>query len=191
MEHLALFILYVGYCGLPWDMFLRPFCVFSLVKIVASIFNKNWVYSSIIRLEAFAATDFNKVFSGRQPRQIVKFLHRSRDWLLPHLQGATDDLTNKTTTELTEKQVDVPQSVYPFLRVTTSLFSVTDTLKYNWDCAYANEFPVAVEDLNVKKTENHSSRGSRVGHKFGRKAFWDLNPNWSYLRLDSRRKSGI
>jgi len=40
MEHLALFILYVGYFGLPWDVFLRPFCVFSPVKIVASIFNK-------------------------------------------------------------------------------------------------------------------------------------------------------
>jgi len=30
-----------------------------------------------------------------------------------------------------------------------SLDSVTDTLNYNWDCAYPNEFPVTVEDLNV------------------------------------------
>jgi len=103
VEHLALFILY---WGLPWDVLLRPFCVFSPVKSVASIFNKTQVYGSIICLEAFAATDFNKVFSGRQPRQIVKFLHRSRDWLLPQLQGATDDLTNQPTNQITNQ----PQS---------------------------------------------------------------------------------
>jgi len=28
---------------------------------------------------------------------------------------------------------------------------VTDTFNYNWDCAYANEFPFAVEDLDVDK----------------------------------------
>ena len=112
MEHLAIFILYVGCWGLPWDVFLRPFCVFSPVKNVASIFNKNCVYSYIICLEAFAATDFNKVFSGRQPRQTVKFLHRSRDWLLPHIQSATDDLTKHPTNHRAKwKQVDVPQSV--------------------------------------------------------------------------------
>jgi hypothetical protein len=35
--------------------------------------------------------------------------------------------------------------------LTASLGSVTDTLNYNWDCAYANEFPVAVEGLDVDK----------------------------------------
>ena len=34
---------------------------------------------------------------------------------------------------------------------TTSLGSVTDTLNCNWDYAYANEFPVAVEDHDVGK----------------------------------------
>ena len=34
----------------------------------------------------------NKVFSGRQPRQSVKFLQRFRDWLRPHLQGVADGL---------------------------------------------------------------------------------------------------
>jgi len=28
---------------------------------------------------------------------------------------------------------------------------VTDTFNYNWHCAYANEFPFAVEDLDVAK----------------------------------------
>jgi hypothetical protein len=42
----------------------------------------------------------------------VKFLHRSRDWLLPHVQSATDDLTNHPTNHRAKwKQVDVPQSV--------------------------------------------------------------------------------
>jgi hypothetical protein len=35
--------------------------------------------------------------------------------------------------------------------LTVSLGSVTDTLNYNWDCAYANELSVAVEDLDVGK----------------------------------------
>ena len=35
------------------------------------------------------------------------------------------------------------------LRHSASLCSVTDTLNYNWDYAYVNEFPVAVEDLDV------------------------------------------
>jgi len=28
---------------------------------------------------------------------------------------------------------------------------VTDTLNYNWDCAYATEFPATVEDIEVQK----------------------------------------
>jgi hypothetical protein len=35
--------------------------------------------------------------------------------------------------------------------LTTSLGSVTNTLKYNWNCTYVNEFPVAFEDLDVDK----------------------------------------
>ena len=35
--------------------------------------------------------------------------------------------------------------------LTACLGSVTDTLDYNRDCAYANEFPVAVEDPDVGK----------------------------------------
>jgi hypothetical protein len=37
------------------------------------------------RLDAFAATDFNENFSGRQPRQDVKVLRRFGNY--PHLQG--------------------------------------------------------------------------------------------------------
>jgi hypothetical protein len=36
-----------------------------------------------------------------------------------------------------------------FLRFTASLISLTEVL--NWDWAYTNEFPVAVEDLIVDK----------------------------------------
>ena len=35
--------------------------------------------------------------------------------------------------------------------LTTSLGSITDTLNCNCNCAYVNEFPVAVEDLEVDK----------------------------------------
>jgi hypothetical protein len=28
---------------------------------------------------------------------------------------------------------------------------VTETLNYNWDCAYNNEFPVVAEDLDMDK----------------------------------------
>ena len=38
-------------------------------------------------LEAFAATDFNENFSGRQPRQDVKVLRRFGHYSHPHLQG--------------------------------------------------------------------------------------------------------
>jgi len=37
------------------------------------------------------------------------------------------------------------------MRFTASLGSVRDTLTCNWVCAYVNEFPVAVEDLDLNK----------------------------------------
>jgi len=39
----------------------------------------------------------------------------------------------------------------PFLGFTTALVSVTHTLNYNWNWAYATEFPAAVEDIDVHK----------------------------------------
>jgi hypothetical protein len=48
--------------------------------------------SYLIRcLEAFVKTEFNKIFSGRQPHQGVKILH-FMDSIYLHLQGAADDL---------------------------------------------------------------------------------------------------
>jgi hypothetical protein len=46
--------------------------------------------------------------------------------------------------------------------------SVTDTLNYNWDCAYANEFPVAVEGLDGDKmrTIAKDAIGLMRGHNF-------------------------
>jgi hypothetical protein len=47
-----------------------------------------------ICLEAFAATELNKVLLGRQPHQGIKILQCFRNWLCSYLQGAvkTDDL---------------------------------------------------------------------------------------------------
>jgi len=65
--------------------------------------------------------------------------------------------------------------------------SVTDILNYNRDCAYANELPVAVEDLEVGKLRSTAQdaegpmRGG--GHNFNWKVFWDSKPDWSCLRM--------
>jgi hypothetical protein len=37
------------------------------------------------------------------------------------------------------------------MRFTASLGSVTEPLNCKWDCAYVNEFPIAVEDLDPDK----------------------------------------
>jgi len=64
---------------------------------------------------------------------------------------------NQPTKEVTEgcqlahAQMDVARSVEPFLLFIASLDSVTDISHYNWYCAYTNEFPVAVEDLDMDK----------------------------------------
>jgi len=58
---------------------------------------------------------------------------------------------NWGTRTCTKGQVDSPRSVYPFLGFTTSLGSVKDTLDCKWICAYAKEFPVSTEGLDVDK----------------------------------------
>jgi len=75
--------------------------------------------------------------------------------------------------DLRESSRRRPSVVYAFLRFTASLGSVTDILNYNWDCAYANESPVAVEDLDVDKLRTIAQEAvglNRVGrvHSFGR-----------------------
>ena len=69
--------------------------------------------------------------------------------------------------------------------VTTSLGSVTDGLHCNWNCAYVNEFPVAVEDPDLSKlrTISQEAIGRMRGRNFGWKDFWDSNPEWSCLKL--------
>ena len=49
-------------------------------------------HNTNINLEAFTATEFNKIFSDRQPRQGGKVFQCFRDWLRPHLQGTADGL---------------------------------------------------------------------------------------------------
>jgi hypothetical protein len=57
------------------------------------------------------------------------------------------------TNQATNQRAGWGRSIYPLLRFTASLGSVTDTLHYNWYCAYANEFTVAVEYLDVRKVK--------------------------------------
>ena len=46
---------------------------------------------------------------------------------------------------------------------------LSNTLSYNWDCAYANEFPVAVEDVNgMPCTTNYTGWNRRNVPNFGR-----------------------
>ena len=47
--------------------------------------------------------------------------------------------------------VDVSSVCIAIAVLAASLGSLTDTFNCNWDSAYANEFPVAVEDLDVYK----------------------------------------
>jgi hypothetical protein len=72
-------------------------------------------------------------------------------------KSGTNHRTNQPTEQLTEGR-DLRKSTSRSLSVclaipvlTASLGSVTGTLKYNRNCAYANEFPVAVEDLDIDK----------------------------------------
>ena len=69
--------------------------------------------------------------------------------------------------------------------LTASRGSVRHTLKYNWDRAYVDEFPIAVEDLDVGKLRTivQGAIGLMRRHNFGWKAFWDSKPDWSCLRL--------
>jgi len=66
---------------------------------------------------------------------------------------------------------------HPSLRLaipalTATLGSVTDTLNYNVDCAYANDFPLAVEDLDVGQLSTTAQGAINImrGYNFGWKA---------------------
>jgi hypothetical protein len=105
----------------------------------------------------------------------------------------TNQPTNQTTKELNEGR-DLhksasrrPSTSLAIPALTASLGSITDTLICNCDCAYANEFPVAVEDLDIGKlwTFAQEAIGFKRGRYFGWKAVWDSNPDWFefYLSL--------
>jgi hypothetical protein len=61
-------------------------------------------------------------------------------------------------------------------------------LKYNWDCAYVNEFPVACEDFDVGnlRTIVPEVIGLIRGHNFGWKAFWDSKQECSRFKVKCR-----
>jgi hypothetical protein len=60
--------------------------------------------------------------------------------------------TNQSTKELTEGFASRSPSAYLAIpALTASLGSVRNTLTCNCDCAYVNEFPAAVEDLDLGK----------------------------------------
>jgi hypothetical protein len=93
----------------------------------------------------------------------------------------TNQQTNQPTKELTECGDLVKASQRPsvFLAIhalKASLGSITDTLNYNWDCAYVNGFPIAVEDTDVGKlrTIAQEDLGNLKGHNFGWKNYNNL-----------------
>jgi hypothetical protein len=71
--------------------------------------------------------------------------------------GPTKEPTNKQTKQLTEgrdlrKNASRRLSAYLTIPALTAfLGSITDNLNCNCNCAYANDFPVVVEDLEVDK----------------------------------------
>ena len=58
--------------------------------------------------------------------------------------------------------------------------SVADTFNCKWYCAYANELPVLVEDLDVDKLRTFAvlAVGLMGGQHCGWKAFWDSKTEW-------------
>jgi hypothetical protein len=54
-----------------------------------SSFNISFEYNAI---NSSVYSVLNKIFLGRQPRQVVKVLQCFRQWLCPHLQGAADEI---------------------------------------------------------------------------------------------------
>jgi hypothetical protein len=68
-----------------------------------------------------------------------------------------DQPTNQPTKELTDggelrKSASRRALVYLTSAVLTALLgSITDNLNCNWDCVYAKEFPLAVEDPDIDK----------------------------------------
>jgi len=72
------------------------------------------------------------------------------------------------------------RAVQPFLP-----YRIAGLTNSNWDCAYAESF----EDLPTWTNwgpllkRQYAFMGGR-GHNFGWKAFWDSNPDWSWLSSD-------
>jgi hypothetical protein len=89
-----------------------------------------------------------------------------------------NETTNQPTKQLTEgrrperRRKSMPLGRLDIPALTASLGTVTDTLNFNWDCAYANEFPVAAEDPDVGKLSTTAQRAIYLirGHNFGWKA---------------------
>jgi hypothetical protein len=65
-----------------------------------------------------------------------------------------------------------PSACLPIPALTALLGSITDILNCNCDCPYANDFPVAVENLDVDKLRTFSpgTIGLMKGRYFGWKA---------------------
>jgi hypothetical protein len=49
-------------------------------------------YSKTLMLNLTICHAFNKIFSGRQPHQVLKVFHHFREWLCPHFQGVAGGL---------------------------------------------------------------------------------------------------
>jgi hypothetical protein len=82
--------------------------------------------------------------------------------------AAATNQPNKQTKELTELAVPA---------LTTSLWLVTDTLNYNWDCAYANDF---LSQLNTLTWANGGQVAQEeIGIVRGRYFGWKVSRNWN------------
>jgi len=78
--------------------------------------------------------------------QTIIYLQRSRVLIQTEADRPTNHPTKHTTKELraetyAKAQVDGPSVCLTIPALTVSLGSITDTLNYNWECAYANDFP--------------------------------------------------
>ena len=78
-----------------------------------------------ISFEAFVTTEFNEMFSGRQPLQDVEVLWRFGNWLRLHLQGSAD--------RLVEQAIGLVEQVNILLYQANILFYQADVLFYQAD----------------------------------------------------------
>jgi hypothetical protein len=70
------------------------------------------------------------------------------------------------------------------LAIPALLGSITDTLNYNWECTYANDYPSGLKNpMWANWGPLLEAIGLMRGHNFGWKVFWDSNLEWTRLNF--------